>query len=64
MARRPFAPTVLLALVALSCLLLAPRAVPAAGPDGQLTWAVHVSLAPEPRLAPGSRHAFAPSRRR
>jgi peptide/nickel transport system substrate-binding protein len=56
MARRPFAPTVLLVLAALSCFLLAPGAAPAAGPEGQLTWAVHISLAPtwfDPAETPG-----------
>jgi peptide/nickel transport system substrate-binding protein len=56
MARRAFAPTVLVALTALCCVLAWPGAVPAAGPEGQLTWAVHISLAPtwfDPAETPG-----------
>ena len=56
MARRAFAQTVPLVLAALLCLLAAPGASFAAGPEGQLTWAVHISLAPtwfDPAETPG-----------
>jgi peptide/nickel transport system substrate-binding protein len=45
-----------LALVALSLLVGAPGATKAAGPEGQLTWGVHISLAPtwfDPAETPG-----------
>ena len=56
MARRAFAPTVPVVLAVLLCLLAAPGASLAAGPEGQLTWAVHISLAPtwfDPAETPG-----------
>ena len=56
MARRAFAPTALMVLASLLCLLAWPGAAPAAGPEGQLTWAVHISLAPtwfDPAETPG-----------
>ena len=56
MAHRPFAPTALAFLAALLCLLASPGAGAAAGPEGQLTWAVHISLAPtwfDPAETPG-----------
>ena len=56
MIRRSFALTVLVALALLSCVLAGPGAALAAGPAGQLTWAVHVSLAPtwfDPAETPG-----------
>src|SRR5712671_6693758 len=56
MAHRPFAPTALALLAALLCLLASPGAGAAAGPEGQLTWAVHISLAPtwfDPAETPG-----------
>src|SRR5947209_14633832 len=46
----------LLALAALGVVALGPRDVIAAGPDGQLTWGVHISLAPtwfDPAETPG-----------
>ena len=57
MAQRAFAPTVLATLIVLLCLLapLGPADV-AAGPEGQITWGVHVSLAPtwfDPAETPG-----------
>jgi peptide/nickel transport system substrate-binding protein len=54
MTRRTFAPTVLVLLAALLCPLAG--AATAAGPEGQLTWGVHVSLAPtwfDPAETPG-----------
>src|SRR5216684_2044284 len=56
MAHRPFAPTALALLAGLLCLLASPGAGAAAGPEGQLTWAVHISLAPtwfDPAETPG-----------
>ena len=56
MAQRAFAPTLLAALVVLLALLASPGVSLAAGPEGQLTWAVHVSLAPtwfDPAETPG-----------
>src|SRR5258708_11645383 len=56
MAHRPFAPTALALLAALLRLLASPGAGAAAGPEGQLTWAVHISLAPtwfDPAETPG-----------
>ena len=56
MAQRAFAPTLLVTLVVLLALLASPGAPLAAGPEGQLTWAVHVSLAPtwfDPAETPG-----------
>ena len=56
MAHRPFAPTALALLAALLCLPASPGAGAAAGPEGQLTWAVHISLAPtwfDPAETPG-----------
>ena len=53
MAQRAFATTLLVTLVVL---LASPGAPLAAGPEGQLTWAVHVSLAPtwfDPAETPG-----------
>ena len=55
MAQRAFAPTLLVVLVVL-LVLLAPGAPRAAGPEGQITWAVHISLAPtwfDPAETPG-----------
>src|SRR5678816_4299896 len=52
----PIIPTALMVLASLLCLLAWPGAAPAAGPEGQLTWAVHISLAPtwfDPAEAPG-----------
>src|SRR5437899_7485706 len=46
----------LLALTALGMVAAAPGAALAAGPDGQLTWGVHISLAPtwfDPAETPG-----------
>ena len=56
MAQRAFAPTLLVTLVLLLGLLAAPGTSLAAGPEGQLTWAVHISLAPtwfDPAETPG-----------
>jgi peptide/nickel transport system substrate-binding protein len=56
MAQRAFAPTVLATLIVLLCLLAPLGPGLAAGPEGQLTWAVHVSLAPtwfDPAETPG-----------
>ena len=56
MAQRAFAPTLLVTLVVLLGLLASPGAPLAAGPEGQLTWAVHISLAPtwfDPAETPG-----------
>jgi len=56
MAQRAFAPTVLATLIALLCLLAPLGTGLAAGPDGQLVWAVHISLAPtwfDPAETPG-----------
>ena len=56
MAQRAFAPTLLVTLVVLLGLLVSPGAPLAAGPEGQLTWAVHISLAPtwfDPAETPG-----------
>ena len=56
MAQRAFAPTLLVTLVVLLALLASPGAPLAAGPEGQLTWAVHISLAPtwfDPAETPG-----------
>src|ERR1700730_10591351 len=58
MAQRALAPTLLPVLVVLVVLLvpLAPGAPRAAGPEGQITWAVHISLAPtwfDPAETPG-----------
>jgi len=56
MAQRAFAPTVLATLIALLCLLAPLGPALAAGPEGQLTWGVHVSLAPtwfDPAETPG-----------
>jgi peptide/nickel transport system substrate-binding protein len=56
MARRAFAPTVPVVLAVLLCLLAAPGASLGAGAEGQLTWAVHISLAPtwfDPAETPG-----------
>ena len=56
MARRAFAPTVLATLIVLLCLLTPLGPGLAAGPEGQLTWAVHISLAPtwfDPAETPG-----------
>ncbi len=56
MAQRALAPTLLAVLVVLVGLLGSPGAPLAAGPEGQLTWAVHISLAPtwfDPAETPG-----------
>ena len=56
MAQRAFAPTVLATLIVLFCLLASLGPALAAGPEGQLTWAVHISLAPtwfDPAETPG-----------
>ena len=56
MAQRAFAPTLRVTLVVLLALLASPGVSLAAGPEGQLTWAVHVSLAPtwfDPAETPG-----------
>jgi peptide/nickel transport system substrate-binding protein len=56
MAQRAFAPTVLATLIVLLCLLAPLGPALAAGPEGQLTWAVHISLAPtwfDPAETPG-----------
>jgi peptide/nickel transport system substrate-binding protein len=56
MAQRAFAPTVLATLTVLLCLLAPLGTGLAAGPEGQLTWAVHISLAPtwfDPAETPG-----------
>src|SRR5258706_10622785 len=56
MAQRALAPTLLEVLVVLVGLLGSPGAPLAAGPEGQLTWAVHISLAPtwfDPAETPG-----------
>ena len=56
MPQRAFAPTLLVTLFVLLALLASPGAPLAAGPEGQLTWAVHVSLAPtwfDPAETPG-----------
>ncbi|HJV58897.1 MAG TPA: ABC transporter substrate-binding protein [Methylomirabilota bacterium] len=56
MAQRAFAPTVLATLIVLLCLLVPLGPALAAGPEGQLTWAVHISLAPtwfDPAETPG-----------
>jgi peptide/nickel transport system substrate-binding protein len=56
MAQRSLAPTLLAVLVVLVGLLGSPGAPLAAGPEGQLTWAVHISLAPtwfDPAETPG-----------
>ena len=56
MAQRAFAPTVLATLTILLCLLAPLGACLAAGPEGQITWGVHVSLAPtwfDPAETPG-----------
>jgi peptide/nickel transport system substrate-binding protein len=56
MAQRAFAPTVLATLTLLLCLLAPLGTGLAAGPDGQITWAVHISLAPtwfDPAETPG-----------
>ena len=56
MAQRAFAPTVLATLIVLLWLLAPLGPALAAGPEGQLTWAVHISLAPtwfDPAETPG-----------
>ncbi len=56
MAQRAFAPTVLATLTMLLCLLAPLGPSLAAGPEGQITWAVHISLAPtwfDPAETPG-----------
>jgi peptide/nickel transport system substrate-binding protein len=56
MAQRAFAPTVLATLIVLLCLLAPLGPALAAGPEGQITWGVHVSLAPtwfDPAETPG-----------
>src|SRR5260370_31699329 len=56
MAHRPFAPTALAFLAALWGLGASAGARLAAGPEGELTWAVHISLAPtwfDPAETPG-----------
>jgi peptide/nickel transport system substrate-binding protein len=55
MAQRAFAPTLLVVLAVL-LVVLAPGTPRAAGPEGQITWAVHISLAPtwfDPAETPG-----------
>jgi peptide/nickel transport system substrate-binding protein len=56
MTQRAFAPTALATLTILLCLLAPLGACLAAGPEGQITWAVHISLAPtwfDPAETPG-----------
>ena len=56
MTHRAFAPTVLATLICCSACSRQPGADVAAGPEGQLTWGVHVSLAPtwfDPAETPG-----------
>src|SRR5690242_21196612 len=56
MAQRAFAPTVLATLIVLLCLLAPLGPALAAGPEGQITWGVHVTLAPtwfDPAETPG-----------